>query len=163
MNMTDTPQASLTDTLEALQATPAQLQALTQRFKPARWQERSGGALFSLTEQLCHLRDIELEGYTLRLARVLSEELPELAEIDGSTLAETRRYQQQDPALALELFCRQRRANVDLLRAHLATQGQRKGIFGGFGIVTLASLVQGMAAHDAEHLAELEALLQAQN
>nr|WP_316643770.1 DinB family protein [uncultured Roseateles sp.] len=148
-------------TLDALQAMPERLRALVQCFEPERRLARSGGAAFSLTEQICHLRDIELEGYTQRLARVLSEELPELQEIDGSTLAETRRYQQQDAMLALDLFCRQRQANVELLRTHLHAHGQRKGIFGGFGIVTLASLVQGMAAHDAEHLDELEALLQA--
>lgn len=151
--------AELLACLDALQAMPDRLRAAAQRCPPLQQLERHGGALFSLTEQVCHLRDIELEGYTLRIARVLGEDLPELQEIDGSTLAETRRYQQQDLALALDLFCRQRRANVALLRDHLAGNTQRLGIFGGFGVVTLWSLVEGMVAHDAEHLGEIEALL----
>lgn len=150
--------AELVTCLEALQAMPDRLRAVVQRCPPQQRLERRSGALFSLTEQVCHLRDIELEGYTLRIARVLGEDLPELQEIDGTTLAETRRYQQQDLALALDLFCRQRLANVALLRDHLAGNTQRLGIFGGFGVVTLWSLVQGMVAHDAEHLGEIEAL-----
>ncbi|MBT9500265.1 MAG: DinB family protein [Burkholderiaceae bacterium] len=144
--------------LDALQSMPDRLQAMVERCPSDRQLERPGDALFSLTEQVCHLRDIELEGYTLRIARVLAEEVPELQEIDGSTLAKTRRYQQQYLTLALDLFGRQRRANVALLRDHLAGNTQRLGIFGGFGGVTLWSLVQGMAAHDAEHLGEIEAL-----
>jgi len=150
--------AELATCLEALHAMPERLRNLVERCSTLRRLERPGGALFSLTEQVCHLRDIELEGYTLRIARVLGEDLPELQEIDGATLAGTRRYQQQDLALALDLFGRQRLANVALLRDHLAGNTQRLGIFGGFGIVTLWSLVEGMAAHDAEHLGEIEAL-----
>jgi hypothetical protein len=152
---------ALSATLNSLQSMPAHLQQLLQQQPPADWQARRAAGGFSMTEQLCHLRDIELEGYSLRLSRVLTETLPELQEIDGSALAEARHYQQQDARLALQTFGRQRLTNVALLHEHLAAQAGRKGIFGGFGVVTLWSLVQGMQQHDAEHLDEIAGLLAA--
>ena len=42
--------------------------------------------------QLCHVRDIEIDGYHVRLRRMLDEDRPLLVSIDGDALAIERRY-----------------------------------------------------------------------
>jgi hypothetical protein len=55
-------------------------------------------------ETICHLRDIEAEGYTTRINRILIETNPVLGDIDGGRLAVERNYNDQDPDLALHEF-----------------------------------------------------------
>ncbi|WP_280153408.1 DinB family protein [Piscinibacter sp. XHJ-5] len=144
--------------IEQLQAFPARVARFVAGFPAARQRTRPPGGGFSLVEHLCHLRDLEREGYATRIRRILDEDLPELSEIDGSTLALERDYQQQDPGAALRDWQAARELTVALLREHLPRDGQRKGIFGGFGVLTLASLAEGIAAHDRSHWDELQAL-----
>jgi hypothetical protein len=147
--------AALLDTLAQM---PAQLQALARTLPPQRHTWRPGSDLFSLLEHACHLRDLEAEGYQLRIRRLVEEDLPELQEIDGSSWAVERDYQAQSLAEALAAFAANRARTVDLLADTLPRHAGRKGLFGGFGIVTLGELARGMAAHDASHLHELQAL-----
>ena len=84
-----------TPLIEQLQDFPAQVARFVAAFPTARMRERPSAGGFSLVEHLCHLRDLEREGYLHRIRRILEEDLPELAEIDGSTLAIARDYQRQ--------------------------------------------------------------------
>jgi len=140
--------------LHALQQFPARCAALVERCADPRARAPDGG--FSLVEHLCHLRDLEREGYALRIRRILSEDLPELAEIDGNTLATARDYQSQDPHAAWRDWRDARAHTVALLRSALPAQAERKGIYGGLGVITLRELVRGIVAHDATHWAELQ-------
>jgi hypothetical protein len=49
---------------------------------------------FSVVEHVCHMRDIEIEGYGVRVQRILKQENPFLPDIDGSRLAIERDYNQ---------------------------------------------------------------------
>jgi len=42
---------------------------------------------FSLLEYVCHLRDLELEGYRVRIERMLREDRPLLPDFDGAKAA----------------------------------------------------------------------------
>ncbi|MDE2140554.1 MAG: DinB family protein, partial [Gammaproteobacteria bacterium] len=53
------------------------------------------GGYFSVLENICHLRDIEIEGYGVRLHRVLAENHPALPDINGAQLARERYYSEQ--------------------------------------------------------------------
>lgn len=147
-----------TPLIEQLQDFPARVARFVAAFPTARMRERPPAGGFSLVEHLCHLRDLEREGYLHRIRRILEEDLPELAEIDGSTLAIARDYQRQDAAAALRDWQAARDQTVRTLREHLPRAGPRKGIFGGFGVITLAALAEGIAAHDRAHWSELLAL-----
>ena len=50
---------------------------------------------FSLVEHACHLRDLEREGYLVRVRRMLSEREPALAGFDGGAIAAARDYPAQ--------------------------------------------------------------------
>ncbi|HEY0856571.1 MAG TPA: DinB family protein [Albitalea sp.] len=127
----------------------------------AQLRRRPGGGGFSLLEHLCHLRDLERDGFVLRIRRIFDEDMPELQEIDGSTLAIERNYQSQDPQLAWRDWRAARELTVALLREALPQHAQRTGIYGGFGVVTLEGLAQGIATHDESHRQEMRALLDA--
>ncbi len=144
--------------LDRLRSMPDRVQALAHAVPAAHGTWRPGDGQFSLVEHLCHLRDLEAEGYQVRIRRLLEEDLPTLQEIDGSTWAVERDYQSQPAADALASFTRLRAQTVEQLVQALPRHGSRKGLFGGFGIITLAQLAQDIARHDAGHLQEIEAL-----
>ncbi len=119
---------------------------------------RPGEGGFSLTQQICHLRDLEQQGYLLRIQRILQEDRPELAEFNGEKVAKESDYHSQDPEAALESFERSRAASIALLAQLTEDQFLRCGRFGTFGMITMNQLIDMMLEHDRSHKAELEAL-----
>jgi hypothetical protein len=115
------------------------------------WDLRPEGAEFSLREQVCHLRDIELEGYLVRIYRIVAERSPLLADLDGSRLARERDYASQDARVAAADFRTLRAANVAKLRGLPASAWERAGSFAPGSSFTLRELVEMMLAHDREH------------
>jgi hypothetical protein len=114
--------------------------------------------VFSLRENVLHLRDIDVEGYEQRVVRVLAEENPFLPDVDGARLAKERDYNAQPLAPALEAFAASRARSIARLRA--ATEGDldRTAEMEGLGRVTLRDLLQRWLEHDAGHVAEMESL-----
>lgn len=146
--------------IDTLQRMPAQLSQALQSLAPAQWTFKPAPDAFSMVEHLCHLRDLEAEGYQSRIRRLVQEDLPTLEEIDGSAWAAQRGYQQQSAEEAVAAFALHRAQTLQLLGDHLPRHAGRKGLFGGFGIITLAGLAREIAAHDAAHRGELQQLLQ---
>jgi len=119
---------------------------------------RPAGGEFCAVEHVCHLRDIEAEGYNVRIEQLLGEDAPLLRDLDGAALARDRRYIDQDPATALRDFAAARARSVELLRGADDAALAREGMFENTGPVTLARLVEMMREHDRGHLRDLEAL-----
>jgi hypothetical protein len=117
-----------------------------------------GADEFSATENVCHLRDIEEEGYSIRIRRLLEETEPFLSDLDGGRLASERDYNSQNMYEALDRFTRARAGNVAALRALPPDGLNRRGMFEGTGAVTLGRLLLMMREHDQAHLKELESL-----
>ena len=127
-------------------------------WKPADWAV-APGETFSLREHICHLRDIETEGYQLRLQRTRDEFIPDLAALDGYVLAEQRGYARQDPSEALATFGAARAETLALIREFSAADLSRGATFAEYGAVTLHGLVHFLSAHDRQHVACLHWLL----
>ncbi|MEW6706521.1 MAG: DinB family protein [Pseudomonadota bacterium] len=144
--------------IERLARMPSLLADAVAGLPAARWTCKPAPGSFSPVEHACHLRDLEAEGYQVRIRRLIEEDLPTLDEVDGSAWATERGYQAQSLREALADFTRHRQATLGLLADGLPRHAGRKGLFGGFGIVTLAGLAREIAAHDAGHLQELQAL-----
>jgi len=119
---------------------------------------RGPAGTFSLTEQACHLRDLEREGYLVRLRRTLSENCPDLQPFDGTAIAAARDYGSQDPRAAARDFAGTRREVVALLQPLEARELRREATFGGRRI-SLADIVAMMVEHDREHREEIERLM----
>jgi hypothetical protein len=152
-------------TLRTLAAFPDQLEAhfaafapALHQWAPAAWDGVPSEPLTAL-EQICHVRDIERDGYRVRFRRTLAEDRPRLASIDTDALVRERDYAHADPARALAAFRAARGETVALLTGLAADQLARPAVFDGYGAVTLRGLIHFLCSHDQQHLAGLQWLL----
>jgi hypothetical protein len=113
---------------------------------------------FSILENVCHLRDIEIEGYTVRINKLLSDADPFLPDLNGAKLALDRDYNSQSFDHALTAFQEARLENVGRLSEMSSAELNRTGVLEGEGPITLSGLLLKMREHDQDHLAELRNL-----
>ena len=92
---------------------------------------------FSPLGQLCHVRDIEIDGYHVRLRRMLDEDRPLLVSIDGDALAIERRYNDAYASDVLAAIREARRETLDLVSRLTPEQFARTGEFDGYGALTV--------------------------
>lgn len=144
----------LDELIRALEQTPNEVSFLLDQISPQDQRIRDADE-FSALENVCHLRDIEIEGYTQRILRILQEDIPSLADIDGGRLALERDYNNQDASKALEAFTTARKRNIEQLRRIIPEQTAREGNLEGVGVISLAKLLKMMLEHDQGHLIEL--------
>ena len=152
-------------TIAALQAFPQQLEAhyaaVPAEFKhwaPPSWEGVPSEPLTAI-EQVCHVRDIEIDGYQVRFRRTLEESNPVLASIDTDALARERAYGSADASTVFPAFRRAREETIALLAGLAPAQFDRTAVFEGYGPVTLRALVHYLCSHDQQHLAGLQWLL----
>jgi hypothetical protein len=113
---------------------------------------------WAILEHICHLRDIEQEGYTVRIDKILNQDCPFLADLDGDRLAAERDYIHQPFAQAWHAFVAARESNLRRFRDLSDEQMRRSAMFENVGVITLAQLIRMMGEHDREHLQQLGAL-----
>jgi hypothetical protein len=151
--------------LEALRVFPQTLRALAATVPPAAldWRPTSWEGIpseeLTIRQQLCHLRDIEADGYLVRFKRVLDETNPLLPSIDTYALIEQQHYDQTEPSHALDAFTAARRETMRLLDELTSQDLVRRGAFEGYGEVTLAGLIHYLCSHDQQHVAGIQWLL----
>jgi hypothetical protein len=146
------------DLMDRLAAMPRLLQACAERLPRAEWTRQPSPGVFSLVEHCCHLRDLEEEGYTLRLRRMVREDVPVLEDFDGGAVAAARSYPAQDLTKAAQAFVEARSRNLLLLAGLDRDALGRTARFGEHGTITVVRLAELMTEHDAGHRAELEDL-----
>jgi hypothetical protein len=151
-------------TLHALADFPQRLEAffaeIPKRFHD--WKPESWGGIpsepFSAIEQICHVRDIEVDGYHERFRRVLQETNPTLENVDGEMLAVERVYAAAEPAQVFAAFHVARAKTLELVSTLTAEQFGRIAVFDGAPI-TVRGLVHMLCSHDQQHLAGLQWLM----
>lgn len=152
-------------TLRALADFPARLEAHYAAFAPqfTHWAPPSWDGVpsepLTAIEQLCHVRDIEIDGYQVRIRRTLAESHPTLASIDTDALVRERAYARDEPARVLAAFRAARARTLEMLAGLSEAQWARSAVFEGYGPLTLRSLVHYLCSHDQQHLAGLQWLL----
>ena len=146
--------------LDFLHETPDKLAQLTNGLSVAELRLKNSEDEFSALENLCHLRDLELQGYAPRIKRMLDESDPALPDFDGARAAAENNYHSQEPDLALQTFRTARRENVAKLRSLTEEQLKREGTLEGVGKITLRRLAEMMREHDQGHLEDLRFLRQ---
>lgn len=149
-------------TLSALAAFPSQLEAhyaaipfAFRHWSPPSWEGVPSEA-FTAIEQLCHVRDIEIEGYHVRFRRTLAESHPTLASIDSEPLAIERNYGAADAAQVLADFRMARIQTMEIISSLSDAQLARTAVFEGYGPLTMRSLIHYLCSHDQQHLAGLQ-------
>jgi DinB superfamily len=151
--MPTTPQREL---LDRLSVSPVRLRALLTSLSESALRSAPPAGGFAPIEDAWHLRDIEVEGHVPRIRRILAEESPVLATIDGDRLAIERQYLQRELGTALDEFAQFREASLGLLGALAEESWSRRAVFEE-RCVSLQELVVAMAEHDEAHLNALAA------
>jgi transcriptional regulator with XRE-family HTH domain len=137
---------------------PGQVRALVDAVARERRRARPIAGGFSVTEHVCHLRDIDAEGYSVRLECMLTMDNPPLTGIEGDVLARERDYQSQSLDDAFAIFAEARAGIVERLARLGPDERQRTGLMGGTNPITIDDLVSAMLTHDSSHLDEMAAL-----
>ena len=149
---------TLAESIGRLETMPAFVSAAVDGASADALAYRPGPDDFSLLEQACHLRDLEREGYLVRVRRLLTEREPELQPFDGAAVARERKYFEQDAKLAAQDFAAARRELTGLLAPLTEEDLARRARFGGESI-TFRRLVEMILEHDRGHREEIERLL----
>jgi len=157
--------AAIDRSIEALRAFPAALRSFVSDLprEVIDWRPRSWDGIpserLTIRQQICHLRDIEADGYLVRFKRLLTETNPNLASIDTYALAESRRYDEEAIDKAFASFALARSETLRLLSVLMPGDLMRRGQFEDYGGVTLAGMIHFLCSHDQQHLAGIQWLL----
>jgi DinB family protein len=149
--------AALVDFPNRLEAYYSVIPNEYKNWRPASW-DGVPSEPFTPIEQVCHVRDIEIDGYHERLRRTLEESNPLLASLDGEALARERSYSNADTALVFAQFRAARTKTVALVSKLMPEQLMRTAEFEGHQ-VTVRGLVHNLCSHDQQHLAGIQWLL----
>jgi hypothetical protein len=149
-------------TLKALAAFPlaleqcfASIPKAFEKWEPEDWDGIPSETLSPLG-QICHVRDIEIEGYQLRFKRTLAEVKPFLPGLDFDQLTISNDYRNADAETALHSFTNARTQTMAMLSALSEADLNRPAVFDGYGDVTLRAMVHYLCSHDQQHLAGLQ-------
>lgn len=127
----------------------ASRQQLTHRPSPGKW---------STVEILAHLAEDELVT-SWRYRQMIEHDGERLQGFDQELWARLGDYQKWDAHEALNMFRLLRAANLRMLAALSAEQWERSGNHAERGKITVRDLARHMAAHDINHLKQIEHLL----
>ena len=156
--MNQTTLFALADFPRQLAAHYEAIPAAFKHWRPPSW-EGIPSEHYTALEQLCHVRDIETDGYHIRFERTLNETNPFLPAVDGDALAIERSYATDDASAVLGDFRAARARTIDLISRLTPEQFARTADFEDYGALTLRSLVHYLCSHDQQHLAGLQWLL----
>ncbi len=137
---------------------PSVVRQLIESAPPELRPKRPSHGGFSLVENAWHLADLEVEGYGVRLRRLLKEKSPSLPDFQGDVIAKDRDYLNLPLEPALQRFEQARAENLALIAATSDEDRQRSGEQEGVGTVTFARVIEMMREHDLSHASELAAL-----
>jgi FMN phosphatase YigB (HAD superfamily) len=116
------------------------------------WAARAAASEWSITEILCHLRDVEREVNLPRLRSVAEQDNPFVSGADTDPWAVERNYQAQSGPAALDDFASARKEAVRYLRAQPASIWSRTARHAIFGPTLLVEIVGWILDHDRIHL-----------
>ena len=119
------------------------------------WAERPAASEWSLTEIVCHLRDVERDVHLPRLLRVINTDNPFISGADTDPWAAERDYQAQSGPQALQDFIAARKETYGFLRTQPESAWSRPARHAIFGPTQLAEIAGWILDHDRLHLAQL--------
>jgi hypothetical protein len=151
-------EAELKKHLEAAEKSPKEIAAAVSglpdkvlRFKPApeKW---------CILEILAHLADMEIL-YAYRIRQMLADKQPVIAPIDQDDWARNLGYLESSPPELVALYGLNRHHNLRLLRRMKPRDLEKSAFHPEYKQdVTVATMVERLAAHGPNHLAQIEQL-----
>lgn len=141
--------------LAILRSTPAALTGLLEPLPSDALATCPAADEWSVTEILCHMRDVEREVDQPRIQQILSENEPFISARMPDEWAKTRSYQTQDGISALREFTFARIQTLKMLQNLAPAQWSRKARHAIFGPTSLQELVSFNAEHDRLHIQQV--------
>lgn len=138
----------------------ARLNRLGAAIAEPRWTARPSNAEWSLTEVVCHLRDVEIEVHQARIRALLAEDGAFLPGVDADEWADQRSYCIQDGPQALADFLGARGETIALLEPLSPDIWERRGQHTFFGPTSLQEIVFLAVRHDRVHAEQIDRLLE---
>lgn len=123
------------------------------------WSWRPSEADWSLTEVICHLRDVEQEVHQWRFRELAKKENAFLPGVSADEWANERHYRRQDGLAALESFVAARVETVQLLLSFSPEIWQRQGRHAFLGLTSMHEILHISDRHDALHWNQIQELL----
>jgi hypothetical protein len=112
-------------------------------------------------EVIGHLSEAEQRGFAGRIRTFLAEDRPQCATWDPDAVARARHDDKRDPAEVLEEFMSLRADSVALVETLAAADLERGGDHPQVGLLTVRDLLHEWIHHDANHLRQILANVQA--
>jgi FMN phosphatase YigB (HAD superfamily) len=119
------------------------------------WTRCPGEKSWSLTEILCHLRDVEYEVNLPRLKLMIQEKSPFIPAVDSDKWAQDRGYNNQNGLEALSSFQECRLETLDILNKMGETDWGKNIRHSIFGSSDINEIVYIMAQHDILHVRQI--------
>lgn len=123
------------------------------------WGKRPAAEEWSLTEIICHLRDVEKEVHQVRFRALLASDNAFLVGVSADEWAEERGYEHQDGRKALTDFLDARLETSQLLQGLPVDLWQRQARHAFFGRTTMHELLYLAIQHDQIHWEQIVELL----
>jgi hypothetical protein len=142
---------------EVVKETPARLAALIHKLGPAAVEKIPAPGKWSPRMILCHLADGEM-AFGFRLRQTLAEPHHVIQPFDQDAWAKPYSSASLSAQAALDMFSAARRWNVALLDTVKPEDFSKPVTHPERGTMTLETIVETMAGHDLNHLAQLEKL-----
>jgi hypothetical protein len=143
------------DPLKVVATTARHLEQLSVALGPVRMEESPAPGKWSPLEILCHLADCELV-FSYRIRQALAEDHHVIQTFDQDLFA--RNYGGYDPQAAMMTFSCVRQWNLMLLRSVLPDVLNKPITHPERGEMNFGELIETIAGHDLNHLAQLEAI-----
>jgi hypothetical protein len=143
------------DPLKVVATTARHLEQLSVALGPARIEESPAPGKWSPLEILCHLADCELV-FAYRIRQALAEDHHVVQTFDQDLFA--RNYSGYDAQAAMMTFSCVRQWNLMLLRSVPSDVMAKPILHPERGAMTFRELIETIAGHDLNHLAQLEAI-----
>lgn len=145
-----------------LRSTPAALATQLAALPPQAWHVKPTPEHWTLTEIVCHMRDVEKTVNLPRFTQILQEDNPFLAGVDTDAWVEDNRYSDQNGPAAFQDFITYRLETLALLDALTAKDWQRPARHAIFGPTNFQEIGHFVAEHDRLHIRQIHPFVASQ-
>jgi hypothetical protein len=142
---------------EALAPSGDQLLTAAAGLDEAQRRRRPAASEWCVNEIMAHLLHVETELFLPRLRRMATEDQPSFAPFSPEPWARERDHTDDAFSASHAAFVRARAETLAFLRALPAGAGERLGLSGFFGPISLLQYATHVADHDVEHLRQMQA------
>lgn len=142
-----------------LRSTPAALAGPLAALPSYVWHEKTTPEQWTLTETVCHMRDVEKNVNIPRIKQILNEDNPFLIGVDTDAWIETYHYDNEAGLEAFNTFVAYRLETLALLERLSEEDWQRPARHAIFGPTNFQEIAHFIAEHDRLHIRQIHPLI----